>query len=45
MGETYRHLGDKKDATAAYKRYLSYVPSGDGADKARSYIKELSAGS
>jgi tetratricopeptide (TPR) repeat protein len=41
LGETYRHLGDKKDATAAYKRYLSYVPSGDGADKARSYIKQL----
>ncbi len=41
LGETYRHLGDKKNATAAYKRYLAYVPSGDGADKARSYIKEL----
>jgi tetratricopeptide (TPR) repeat protein len=45
LGETYRHLGDKKDATAAYKRYLSYVPSGDGADKARSYIKSFGTGS
>jgi tetratricopeptide (TPR) repeat protein len=45
LGETYRHLGDKKDATAAYKRYLSYVPSGDGATKARSYIKSLGSGS
>jgi len=45
LGETYRHLGDKKDATAAYKRYLAYVPSGDGADKARGYIKELNTGS
>ncbi len=45
LGETYRHLGDKKDATAAYKRYLSYVPSGDGADKARTYIKQLNTGS
>lgn len=44
MGETYRHLGDKKDATTAYKRYLTYVASGDGADKARSYIKELGRG-
>jgi tetratricopeptide (TPR) repeat protein len=41
LGETYRHLGDKQLATAAYKRYLSYVPSGDGATKARSYIKQL----
>jgi tetratricopeptide (TPR) repeat protein len=41
LGETYRHLGDKKEATAAYKRYLAYVPSGDGAAKARTYIKQL----
>ena len=41
LGETYRHLGDKKNAAAAYKRYLSYVSSGDGANKARSYIKQL----
>ncbi|MDQ6768205.1 MAG: tetratricopeptide repeat protein [Candidatus Eremiobacteraeota bacterium] len=41
LGETYRHLGDKKGATAAYKRYLTYVPSGNGAAKARSYIKQL----
>ena len=41
LGETYRHLGDKKQAAAAYKRYLTYVPSGDGAKKARSYIKQL----
>jgi len=41
LGETYRHLGDKKDAAAAYKRYLTYVSSGDGANKARSYIKQL----
>ena len=45
MGETYRHLGDKQDATAAYKRYLTYVPSGAGADKARTYIKQLNTGS
>jgi tetratricopeptide (TPR) repeat protein len=45
LGETYRHLGDKKDAATAYKRYLSYVPSGDGADKARSYIKSFGTGS
>ena len=43
LGETYRHLGDNKDATAAYKRYLTYVPTGDGATKARTYIKQLSA--
>jgi tetratricopeptide (TPR) repeat protein len=42
LGETYRHLGNKQAATAAYKRYLAYVPSGDGANKARSYIKQLS---
>jgi len=41
LGETYRHLGAKQLATAAYKRYLAYVPSGDGATKARSYIKQL----
>jgi tetratricopeptide (TPR) repeat protein len=41
LGETYRHLGDKKNAAAAYKRYLTYVPNGDGATKARSYIKQL----
>lgn len=41
MGETYRHLGNKQAATLAYKRYLTYVPTGDGANKARSYIKQL----
>lgn len=41
LGETDRHLGDKKAATAAYKRYLAYVPTGDGATKARGYIKQL----
>ena len=45
MGETYRHLGEKQSATAAYKKYLTYVPSGAGADKARTYIKQLSTGS
>lgn len=39
LGETDRHLGDKKAATTAYKKYLAYVSSGDGANKARSYIK------
>jgi tetratricopeptide (TPR) repeat protein len=41
LGEADRHLGDKKAATVAYKRYLSYVSKGDVADKARSYIKAL----
>jgi tetratricopeptide (TPR) repeat protein len=45
LGETYRHLGDKRAAAAAYRRYLAYVPKGDGAAKARAYIKELTAGS
>ena len=41
LGETERHLGNKKAATAAYKRYLVYQPTGDGASKARGYIKQL----
>jgi tetratricopeptide (TPR) repeat protein len=45
LGETYRHMGDKQLATAAYKRYLAYVPNGDASNKARSYIKQLSQGS
>lgn len=42
LGETDRHLGDKKAATLAYKKFLTYVPTGQGADKARGYIKQLS---
>jgi tetratricopeptide (TPR) repeat protein len=41
LGETERHLGNKKAATAAYKKFLAYEPYGDGATKARGYIKQL----
>gem|GEM_PF-1736236 len=42
LGESERHLGNKKAAAAAYKRFLAYTPTGDGAQKARGYIKQLS---
>lgn len=41
LGETYRHVGDKKNATVAYRRFLTYVSTGDSAAKARGYIKQL----
>ena len=42
LGDANRMLGDKPDAVAAYKAYLALQPSGDGAAKARAYIKQLS---
>jgi tetratricopeptide (TPR) repeat protein len=42
LGDANRMLGDKSDAVAAYKTYLAMQPTGDGAAKARQYIKQLS---
>ena len=42
LGDTNRLLGDKQDAIAAYKNYLAIVHTGDDANKARAYIKQLS---
>ncbi len=41
LGETQRLLGNKKQAAAAYRKFLVYSPSGSGADKARGYLKQL----
>ncbi len=43
LGETDRLMGDKRNAVAAYRNFLSIVPKGPIADKARQYIKQLSA--
>ena len=42
LGDTNRMLGNKQNAIAAYKNYLTIVRSGEAADKARAYIKQLS---
>ena len=42
LGHSNRMLGDKQNAIAAYKSYLAIVHSGQDADQARAYIKQLS---
>ena len=41
LGETDRMMGDKKAALTAYKTFLTLMPSGEGATKARGYNKQL----
>lgn len=43
LGHSNRLLGDKPEAIAAYNRFLAIVHSGQDADKARAYIKQLNA--
>jgi tetratricopeptide (TPR) repeat protein len=42
LGDTNRQLGDKKDAIAAYKQFVSIVTKGPANAKAKAYIKQLS---
>lgn len=41
LGDTLRHLGDKKGAVAAYKQFVALVPKGQATVKAKAYIKQL----
>lgn len=41
LGDTLRHLGDKKGAVAAYKQFVALVPKSPATTKAKAYIKQL----
>ena len=41
IGEAYEKKGEKKEAIAAYQKYLEILPAGEDAPKARSRIAKL----
>jgi tetratricopeptide (TPR) repeat protein len=43
LGDTYRLMGDKRNAVVAFKRFLVYYPKGPAATKAHAYLKALGA--